>query len=60
MSADDFKALMMDLNRRDFLDLARADLVGAMSREQVMASEIVDRGASFHFVIDDYAGSTIP
>jgi len=32
--------------------LARADLVGAMPRATVAASEIVDRGCTFHFVLD--------
>lgn len=32
--------------------LARADLVAAMDHEAVVASEISDRGATFHFVQD--------
>jgi hypothetical protein len=49
----EFKDALLDANREGMLDLARADMVGAMDRRQVSESEIVDRGASFHFVLDD-------
>lgn len=47
-----FKRWLLDANARHAIVLARADLVGAMDPAQVAASEIVDRGASFHFVLD--------
>jgi hypothetical protein len=43
----------MDANKGSLLNLARADFVGAMNPEQVRTSEIRDRGASFHFVLDE-------
>ena len=36
----------------EVLALARADLIGAMNPAQVNKSEIRDRGATFHFVLD--------
>lgn len=47
-----FKALLVDANRHRLLNLARADLVGAMDPEEVKTSEISDHGAEFHFVLD--------
>jgi hypothetical protein len=47
-----FKRWLLDANAKQAVVLARADLVGAMDPAQVAASEIVDRGASFHFVLD--------
>jgi hypothetical protein len=47
-----FKRWLLDANAKQAVVLARADLVGAMDPRQVAASEIVDRGASFHFVLD--------
>lgn len=44
-------------NAQAWLTLARADLVGAMDPELVAASEIEDRGATFHFVLDTQAFS---
>jgi hypothetical protein len=53
MSLPEFKDRLMDANQEGWLNLARADFVGAMNREQVHTSEIRDRGASFHFVLDE-------
>jgi hypothetical protein len=47
-----FKRWLIDENRQQHLDLARADLVDDMDPKTVEDSEIVDLGASFHFVID--------
>jgi hypothetical protein len=48
-----FKKWLIQQNRQvDHLDLARADLVGAMDPKQVRESEINDLGSSFHFVVD--------
>jgi len=52
MVVDELKRRLLDAHRNDLLSLARADLVGAMDRDAVSASEIRDRGASFHFVLD--------
>ena len=52
---DDFKRWLIVMNRDRILNLARADLTGYMDPEQVERSEIRDRGASFHFVIDKIA-----
>jgi hypothetical protein len=38
--------------------LARADLIGAMDAKQISESEINDRGATFHFVLDQRNGVT--
>ncbi len=55
MSLDEFKRWLIVMNRDRILNLARADLTGYMDPEQVERSEIRDRGASFHFVIDQVA-----
>jgi len=52
MTLDELKQRLLAANRASLLDLARADLVGAMDRDDVAMSEITDRGASFHFVLD--------
>jgi len=52
MGLDDLKRRLLDANRAGRLSLARADLIGAMDPTEVKTSEIVDRGARFHFVID--------
>jgi hypothetical protein len=52
MAVDEVKRRLLDAHRNDLLSLARADLVGAMDRDAVSASEIRDRGTSFHFVLD--------
>jgi hypothetical protein len=52
MSLDHFKRWLVGANRDGWLVLARADLVGAMDRKLVSESEIEDRGATFHFVLD--------
>jgi hypothetical protein len=55
MSLPEFKRWLIEQNRRRVLSLARADLVGAMDPQMVARSEIQDRGATFHFVIDALA-----
>ncbi len=52
LSFDRFKRWLVNANRDGWLVLARADLVGAMDPRQVAESEIEDRGATFHFVLD--------
>jgi hypothetical protein len=52
MSLPEFKARLLRLNRKGLIILARADLIGAMDSAKVAASEITDRGATFHFVLD--------
>ena len=51
-SLDRFKRWLVIANRDRLLDLARADLVGAMDPRQVAESEIEDLGTTFHFVLD--------
>lgn len=41
-----------DAEGAPLLVMARADLVAALDPEAVRRSEILDRGASFHFVVD--------
>lgn len=59
----DFKLWLLDAMRLvdddgvPLILLARADLVGAMDRYAVQASELEDRGATFHFVLDRKAGA---
>lgn len=52
MSGDQFKRWLVKANRDGRLVLARADVVGAMDGKKVSQSEIQDRGATFHFVLD--------
>jgi hypothetical protein len=52
LSLDHFKRWLVTANRNRWLTLARADVVGAMDPRQVRDSEIEDRGATFHFVLD--------
>ncbi len=52
LSLDRFKSWLVTANREQLLDLARADLVGAMDAKLVKESEIQDLGATFHFVVD--------
>ena len=52
MSLPEFKRWLIEQNRRGTLLLARGDLVGAMDRQLLARSEIQDRGATFHFVMD--------
>jgi hypothetical protein len=47
-----FKSWLVDQNRRGALILARADLIGALDPKKVAESEIKDRNATFHFVLD--------
>lgn len=55
MAGAEFKRALVRANRQRLIDLERADLVGAMDPRQVRASEIVDLGSSFHFVLDPEA-----
>ncbi len=55
MSLDGFKRWLVSANSERQLDLARADLVGAMDRRLVAESEIEDLGSTFHFVLDPNA-----
>jgi hypothetical protein len=59
LSLDDFKRWLVSANRDGKLVLARADLIGAMDARQVSASEINDRGATFHFVLDQRNGASV-
>jgi lambda repressor-like predicted transcriptional regulator len=52
LSLDHFKRWLVTANRDGSLVLVRADLIGAMDAKQVAESEIRDRGATFHFVLD--------
>lgn len=52
LSLDRFKRWLVRANRDGWLVLVRADLVGAMDARLVADSEIEDRGATFHFVLD--------
>jgi hypothetical protein len=52
LSIDRFKRWLVRANRDGWLVLVRADLVGAMDARLVADSEIEDRGATFHFVLD--------
>lgn len=54
-SLDGIKGRMVQALQAGLLLLARADLVGAMPRATVAASEIVDRGCTFHFILDPEA-----
>jgi hypothetical protein len=50
---DSFKVQLFAAHRAQLLSLARADLVAAMPRAAVAASELEsDRGVTYHFVID--------
>jgi CheY-like chemotaxis protein len=55
MTLEQFKQNLIQANRSANLVLARADLVGAMDRQEVAESEIEDRGATYHFVLDQGA-----
>ena len=55
MTLPQFKDWLLEQNRLGNLILARADLVGAMDPRLVRESEIEDRGATFHFVVDKAA-----
>ena len=57
LSLDHFKRWLLSANRDGWLVLARADLIGAMDPKQVTESEIHDRGATFHFVLDQRNGA---
>jgi hypothetical protein len=59
LSLDHFKHWLVRANRDGQLVLARADLVAAMDAKQVDESEINDRGATFHFVLDPRSGASV-
>jgi len=59
LSLDHFKNWLVRANRDGWLVLARADLIGAMDAKQINESEINDRGATFHFVLDQRNGAAI-
>jgi hypothetical protein len=46
-----FKRQLAEAHRRGLLELGRADLVAAMDESDVRASEIVDRNATYHFIL---------
>lgn len=51
----EFKDLLLEANRLGLVTLARADIKGMFDAEESRVSEIQDRGAEFHFIIDrDY------
>ncbi len=58
LSLDHFKRWLLRANRDGWIVLARADLIGAMDVKQVNESEINDRGATFHFVLDQRNGAS--
>jgi hypothetical protein len=59
ISLDHFKSWLVRANRDGWLVLARADLIGAMDAKQIDESEINDRGATFHFVLDQRNGASV-
>lgn len=59
LSLDHFKRWLVGANRDGWLVLARADLIGAMDARLVSESEIHDRGATFHFVLDQRNGASV-
>lgn len=52
MSLPEFKKWLLEQLRRGTILLARGDLIGAMNPDLVARSEIRDKGATFHFVMD--------
>jgi hypothetical protein len=52
LSLECFKSWLVTANREQLIDLVRADSQGDMNSQLLEESEIVDRGATFHFVID--------
>lgn len=52
MALPEFKRWLLDQLRHGTLILARADMPGMMPERLVKSSEISDRGATYHFVID--------
>ncbi len=59
LSLDHFKSWLVRANRDGWLVLARGDLIGAMDAKQINESEINDRGATFHFVLDQRNGAAV-
>jgi hypothetical protein len=58
LSLDRFKRWLVTANRDQLLDLARADTRGEMDPRLLAESEIVDLGATFHFVVDRRAANS--
>ena len=58
LSFDRFKRWLVTANRDQLINLARADVVGAMDPKLVADSEIQDLGAIFHFVVDSRLNGT--
>src|SRR5690348_7270037 len=50
VSREEFGATLVSLHQARLLRLSRADLVEAMPRAMVAASEVVHEGERFHFV----------
>ena len=55
LALDGFKVQLLAAQRAGQLSLARADLVAAMPKDSVIASEIECDGATWHFAIDPQA-----
>lgn len=55
LTLDDFKRQLIAAQRAGEVSLARADLVAAMPRDAVAASEIVHNGTTWHFALDPSA-----
>ncbi|MCW5807924.1 MAG: hypothetical protein KIT31_36565, partial [Deltaproteobacteria bacterium] len=55
MTLDGFKRWLVEANAAQAVTLLRADLAPIMDQTLIAASEIVDRGATFHFVKDERA-----
>ncbi len=60
MTIQQFKRTLLDAQRERLLNLARADLVGAMDPQEVTQSEIdVGHGDTLHFVLDQDQASDL-
>lgn len=57
MTFDAFKRSLVQAMRAGKVRLARADLIGAMDAKLVSDSEILDNGATFHFVLEQKHGA---
>jgi hypothetical protein len=53
MTREEFDRLLVEANRQNLLTLSRADLVSAMSPEDVHSSEIRLPNSTFHFIRTD-------
>lgn len=52
MTLDQFKHVLLAANREGLLDLRRADATAEMDPTALQRSEILDMGATFHFILD--------